>query len=589
MDRFSKSLADFPGFPVPDQCLRSHTVNRLIDMEMNYGPDDLDCSEDRHSRPLNGEQQIAYDMVLHSVYTNEGKCFFVDGFGGTGKTFLWRAICEQLRFEKKIVLCVASSGIAALLMVGGRTAHSRFHIPLDGDIKSTCNIEQGSEVAELILNASLIIWDEAPMAHKHNIEALDRTLRDIFRVKHVDSELKPFGATCNIEQGSEVAELILNASLIIWDEAPMAHKHNIEALDRTLRDIFRVKHVDSELKPFGGMTIVFGGDFRQTLPIITKGTQTEIVNSSIKRSYLWRSMTVLKLTENMRLKLPHSEASARLAISNFSKWLLEIGDGTNSNIFGESIIPIPLHICVSRRSDPIPDIVAEIYGQLLSTENMSTYLVERAILAPHNDTVAAINNYVLGLFPGEEVSYFSSDSLEIDANNQHVEEGDYTVEFLNSLKIGNFPEHELKLKLGCHVILLRNLDQSTGLCNGTRMIVKRLGKWFIEVQILTGTHVGDTVFLPRLSLSVHYKSLNFTLVRRQYPIALSYAMTINKSQGQTLNHVGICLQRQVFSHGQLYVAMSRVTSERGLKILSCDSQGKPVKTMQNIVFIEIFE
>ncbi|CAL1408540.1 unnamed protein product [Linum trigynum] len=300
-------------------------------------------------------------------------------------------------------------------------------------------------------------------------------------------------------------------------------------------------------------------------------------------------MTVLKLTENMRLKLPHSEASARLAISNFSKWLLEIGDGTNSNIFGESIIPIPLHICVPRRSDPIPDIVAEIYGQLLSTENMSTYLVERAILAPHNDTVAAINNYVLGLFPGEEVSYFSSDSLEIDAKNQHVEEGDYTVEFLNSLKIGNFPEHELKLKLGCPVILLRNLDQSTGLCNGTRMIVKRLGKWFIEVQILTGTYVGDTVFLPRLSLSVHYKSLNFTLVRRQYPIALSYAMTINKSQGQTLNHVGICLQRQVFSHGQLYVAMSRVTSERGLKILSCDSQGKPVKTMQNIVFTEIFE
>ncbi|CAL1390629.1 unnamed protein product [Linum trigynum] len=531
MERFSKSLADFPGLPVPDQCLRSHTVNRLIDMEMNYGPDDLDCPEDRHSRPLNGEQQIAYDMVLHSVYTNEGKCFFVDGFGGTGKTFLWRAICEQLRFEKRIVLCVASSGIAALLMVGGRTAHSRFHIPLDCDTKSTCNIEQGSKVAELILNASLIIWDEAPMAHKHNIEALDRTLRDIFRVKHVDSELKPFG----------------------------------------------------------GMTIVFGGDFRQTLPIITKGTRTEIVNSSIKRSYLWRSMTVLKLTENMRLKLPHSEASARLAISNFSKWLLEIGDGTNSNIFGESIIPIPLHICVPRRSDPIPDIVAEIYGQLLSTENMSTYLVERAILAPHNDTVAAINNYVLGLFPGEEVSYFSSDSLEIDAKNQHVEEGDYTVEFLNSLKIGNFPEHELKLKLGCPVILLRNLDQSTGLCNGTRMIVKRLGKWFIEVQILTGTHVGDTVFLPRLSLSVHYKSLNFTLVRRQYPIALSYAMTINKSQGQTFNHVGICLQRQVFSHGQLYVAMSRVTSERGLKILSCDSQGKLVKTMQNIVFTEIFE
>ncbi|CAN1164078.1 ATP-dependent DNA helicase PIF1 [Linum perenne] len=105
------------------------------------------------------------------------------------------------------------------------------------------------------------------------------------------------------------------------------------------------------------------------------------------------------------------------------------------------------------------------------------------------------------------------------------------------------------------------------------MMIRTLGTWFIEVEILTGTHVGDRVYLPR----------------RQYPIALSFAMTINKSQGQTLHSVGLCLKRQVFTHGQLYVALSRVTRRSGLKIISCDEVGEPIKSMRNIVFHEILE
>ncbi|CAN1820068.1 ATP-dependent DNA helicase PIF1 [Linum perenne] len=121
------------------------------------------------------------------------------------------------------------------------------------------------------------------------------------------------------------------------------------------------------------------------------------------------------------------------------------------------------------------------------------------------------------------------------------------------------------------------------------MMIRTLGTWFIEVEILTGTHVGDRVYLPRLSLTSKQKSLDFTLVRRQYPIALSFAMTINKSQGQTLHSVGLCLKRQVFTHGQLYVALSRVTRRSGLKIISCDEVGEPIKSMRNIVFHEILE
>ncbi|CAI0460632.1 unnamed protein product [Linum tenue] len=177
----------------------------------------------------------------------------------------------------------------------------------------------------------------------------------------------------------------------------------------------------------------------------------------------------------------------------------------------------------------------------------------------------------------------------MDPGKEGVVDADYSTEFLNNLKIGNFPDHQLELKVGCPVILLRNMDQTVGLCNGTRMVVKTLGKWFIEVEILTGTNVGDRVFLPRLTLSTHYKSLNFTLIRRQYPVALCFAMTINKSQGRTLANVGLCLQRQVFSHGQLYVALSRVTTRQGLKILSANENGEEGTSMVNIVFPEIFD
>ena len=101
------------------------------------------------------------------------------GCGGTGKTFLWNAIISRLRSEKLIVLVVASSGIASLLLPGGRTAHFRFKIPIVIDESSMCHIKRGTFLADLIVHRSLIIWDEAPMTHRHCFEPLDRTMRDL--------------------------------------------------------------------------------------------------------------------------------------------------------------------------------------------------------------------------------------------------------------------------------------------------------------------------------------------------------------------------------------------------------------------------
>lgn len=134
----------------------------------------------------------------------------------------------QLQFEKKIVLNIVSSGIASLLLLGGRTTHSQFSLPL-------------------------LLTEES---------------------------------CCNMKQGSQKAELLKRTSVIILDEAPMVSKLAFEALDRTMRDIVRFTVQDSNDKPFGGKVVVLGGDFRHILPVVPKGSRPEVMMATINSSRL---------------------------------------------------------------------------------------------------------------------------------------------------------------------------------------------------------------------------------------------------------------------------------------------------------------
>ncbi|XP_052114494.1 uncharacterized protein LOC107481416 [Arachis duranensis] len=145
----------------------------------------------------------------------------------------------------------------------------------------------------------------------------------------------------------------------------------------------------------------------------------------------------------------------------------------------------------------------------------------------------------------------------------------HTPEFLNGLKSSGLPNHEIKLKVGIPIMLLRNIDHSSGLCNGrgTRLIITQLGKRVIEAKVITSSNAGQKVFIPRMNLSPSDHRIPIKFNRRQFPIMVFYAMTINKSQGQSLSNVSLLLRKPVFSYGQLYTALFRITTRQGFKIL----------------------
>ncbi|CAH1413425.1 unnamed protein product [Lactuca virosa] len=174
--------------------------------------------EDLHARDsLNPDQKFAYDEIMSHVDQNITGVFFIDGPGGTGKTFLYKALLANIRARGLIALATATSGVAANNMPGGRTAHSRFGISLNLDNKSMCKITKQSGKAQILRKAKVIIWDEAAMAKRQAVEAVDRTMQDI----------------------------------------------------------------TYEKLPFGGKIMVMGGDFRQVLPVVRRGTRAQIVDSSL--------------------------------------------------------------------------------------------------------------------------------------------------------------------------------------------------------------------------------------------------------------------------------------------------------------------
>lgn len=287
---------------------------------------------------MNIGQKYIYDAIENSILNNYGQTFFVYGYGGTGKTFLWNTLLNNIRSKGKIALAVASSGIAALLLPGGRTPHSRLRIPL--------NIEEHS--------------------------------------------------VCAIKKNTQLAELIEQTAFIIWDEAPVNHRHCFEVLDHTLRDIMSSKNHALASKKFGGITVVLGGDFRQTLPVIPNAKKCQILAASITRSYLWQHCVLLELTENMRLTCSTLSQDDKMELQQFAEWLLFVGSGrVPGSVPTEQLdttwVKIPEYLLLPIDERNLEGLISFVYGSTPDVFQLPTYLCERAILAPTNEVAAAIN------------------------------------------------------------------------------------------------------------------------------------------------------------------------------------------------------
>ena len=323
-----------PDMPRPQFDWGCQEGNQLIAEQRAFNQPELQEFIQRGELTLSIQQRALYQAVLDSVEQGQGGLFFLHSGGGCGKTYLSKLISAAVRARDKIVLCVASTGLASLLLPGGRTSHSRFKIPIPVNEQSTCNIKKNDTHHQLLEQTSLIIWDEVASQHRHVVECVDRSMKDLM----------------------------------------------------------------SRNQPFGGITTLFGGDFRQTLPVVPHGSREQIVSAALSHSNLWRNMRVHYLHQNMRLgQDPECD--------QWAQRLLEIGITD-----GEVELPEHMHC-----GDDIESLITSVYGDLLDPgqngQLPDQYFLDRTILTPRNAEVHELNSTILNRVSGEKKDCLSVDSV----------------------------------------------------------------------------------------------------------------------------------------------------------------------------------
>jgi ATP-dependent DNA helicase PIF1 len=333
----------------------------------------------------------------------------------------------------------------------------------------------------------------------------------------------------------DVQSKIRRAACIFWDEISMVSSYVVEALNRSLKRLMKTD-VD-----FGGKLIVFLGDFRQLPPIDT--TTGNGIRLSISKCSWFQSALRMNFTFNFRAA----------ADSSYAAFLEQVGDGDIEDIEVPSICQMEF----------VDELITKVY-----CDGITDYSRNNMILAMTLDQCAAINNECMSRIPGNATTALASDDLR-SCKSPDL----YPPEYIASLNFGGIPPASLQFKEHARFMIIKNYNPPD-VCNGVLCEMLQFSKFNIQVRLLSGPGKGKIVMLPRCRFSVleSKSGLPFSFARWQFPIVCAYAVTIHKSQGQTLNRVGLFIEADAFVHGLIYVALSRVASWTQLSFYSPESK-----------------
>lgn len=451
---------------------------------------------------LNQEQLTIFSTIRDQYNKGEQELLYIDGPGGTGKTFLLNTILHYFNSRSIPFISVASSGVAAQLLLGGTTAHSAFGIPLEISQNSMCSLSGRDKRSRRLQEAHVMVWDEASMAHRFAVECVDKALR----------------------------------------------------------------HLRQNDSFFGGISVYFSGDFRQTLPIVPDEDYTAQAYACLKWSSIWNVLNIYQLIVNVRLLGAEEECSEEAQA--FANWLLYLGTGRLQET-DKSIIQIQ-YITINdipSNSNFDIDTINWLYDGLQTVlisqdwNRIGSYYSGRCLITTLNKTVDSVNRLLNDTIVGDSMISISMDFRDEDEVEPLGED------FLNSIELPGFSRHRLQIKKGLPVMLIRNLNVGEGLCNGTRMVISDFSERVLKCRLISGSNSGQDILLPKIKL-IHdaNRVAPIKFSRFQFPIVEAFCLTINKAQGQTLDRVGVLLPEPIFAHGQLYVALSRCRDSHNIRI-----------------------